>query len=207
MLQLTKYLKTIKNPKTTLTFSDKSSNLYKVPKEQLKKLVNSAITASYEMVSKKTQDQFNSQGKNRLKYKEVVTIMFVNDKQNCFITLKDHKRNFQNKPTLRLLNLAKNELGRVSKTILEKINVNLRNSLYFNQWKSTQEVINWLKSIDYKQRDFYPSISPSISEELLTDTLTFPETIIKLDDHDKQIMYHSRKSLLFVNRYVDQKRR
>ena len=128
--------------------------------------------------------------------------MFVNGKQNCFITLKDHKPNFQNNPTVRLLNPAKNELGRISKTILDKINVNLRNSLHLNQWKNTQEVIDWFKDIDNKQlykfimfdiKDFYPSIS----KELLTDALTFAETIINLDDQDKKIIYHSRKSLLF----------
>ena len=51
--------------------------------------------------------------------------MFVNRKQNCFITLEDHKPNFQNNPTVRLLNPAKNEHGRINKTILDKINVNL----------------------------------------------------------------------------------
>ena len=53
---------------------------------------------------------------------------FVNVKQNCFITLKDHNPNFYNKPTVRLLNLAENELSRISKTILDKINANLDNS-------------------------------------------------------------------------------
>ena len=124
--------------------------------------------------------------------------MFVNGKQNCFITLKDHKPNFQNNPTVRILNPVKNELGRISKTILDKINVNLRNSLHLNQWKNTQEVIDWSKGIDNKQRykfimfdikDFYRSIS----KELLTDA----ETIINLDDQDKKIIYHSRKLLLF----------
>ena len=42
-------------------------------------------------------------------------------------------------------------------------------------------------------KDFYPLIS----KELLTDALTFAETIINLDDHDKNIIYHSRKLLLF----------
>ena len=46
--------------------------------------------------------------------------MFVNGKQNCFITLKDHKSNFQNNPTIRLCNPAKNELGRIKKTILDE---------------------------------------------------------------------------------------
>ena len=33
--------------------------------------------------------------------------------------------------------------------------------------------------------------------ELLTDALTFAETIINLDDHVKKVIYHSRRSLLF----------
>ena len=66
--------------------------------------------------------------------------MFGNDKQNCFITLKDRKLNFQSKPTVRLLNPAKNELGRISKTTLDKIYVNFRNSLHLNQRKNTQAV-------------------------------------------------------------------
>ena len=53
--------------------------------------------------------------------------MFVNGKQNCFIALKDYKLNFQNNPTVKFLNRTKDELGRISKTILDKINVNLRN--------------------------------------------------------------------------------
>ena len=49
------------------------------------------------------------------------------------------------------MNPAENELGRIIKTILDKINVNLRNSLHLNQWKNTQEVINWFKVIENKQ--------------------------------------------------------
>ena len=56
--------------------------------------------------------------------------MFVKGKKNSFITLKDHKPNFQSNPTVRVLNAAKNELGGISKTILNKININLRNSLH-----------------------------------------------------------------------------
>ena len=34
-----------------------------------------------------------------------------------FITLKDHKENFNNNPTISYMNPAKNELGRISKAI------------------------------------------------------------------------------------------
>ena len=42
-------------------------------------------------------------------------------------------------------------------------------------------------------KDFYPSISKKI--ELMP--YLFTEAIIKLDDHDKKIIYQSRKLLLF----------
>ena len=58
-----------------------------------------------------------------------------------FITLKDQKENFLNNPKTRLLYPAKNELGRISKAILDKINLNLRNATKVNQWKNTNDVI------------------------------------------------------------------
>ena len=88
------------------------------------------------------------------------------------------------------MNPAKNEIRRISRTISDKINVNLRNSLHLNQWKNTQEVIDWFKGIDSKQwnkfimfdiKDFYPSIP----KELLNHALTFAKTMINLDDQDK----------------------
>ena len=56
----------------------------------------------------------------------VTTIFYdkikINGYSGCFITLKDHKENFINNPTVRLLNPAKNEVGRISKTISSQIN-------------------------------------------------------------------------------------
>ena len=77
--------------------------------------------------------------------------MFINGKSNCFITLKDHIDNFLNNLQTRLLNPAKNELDRINKAILDKININLRNATKLNQWKNTNDVISWFKSIKNKQ--------------------------------------------------------
>ena len=195
-------IKKIKDTKTTLTFADKTSNIYKLKKDNYENIVTNAITTSYKKVSNKIQDQINQKGKEIIKDKAVINRMFVNGKNNCFITLKDHKHNFENHPKVRLLNPAKNELGRISKTILEKINSNLRAVLKLNQWKDTSNVIEWFENIKNKQKykfimfdikDFYPSIS----KKLLSDSLQFAETKIKIDQNDKDIIYHARKSLLF----------
>ena len=39
---------------------------------------------------------------------------FITGKNSNFITLKNHKPNFQNNPKVRLLNSTKNELGQIS---------------------------------------------------------------------------------------------
>ena len=53
--------------------------------------------------------------------------MQANGENNCFISLKDHKENLQNNPTVRLINPAKNKLGKISKVIFDKINKNIEN--------------------------------------------------------------------------------
>ena len=90
---------------------------------------------------------------------------------NCFILLKDHKENFQNNPTARLINHAKNKLGKISKVILNRINKNIRENLQLNQWKNTSTVIDWFITIQEKHlhnfvifdfKDFYPSIKEKL---------------------------------------------
>ena len=52
-----------------------------------------------------------------MKNKEALHRLDINEEINYFSTLKDHKENFQNNPTVRLINPAKNEIGRISKAI------------------------------------------------------------------------------------------
>ena len=65
----------------------------------------------------------------------------VSSKEECFITLKDHKLNFENNATSRLTNPAKNEIGRISKVILRNINKELKNKLQLQQYNNTTAVI------------------------------------------------------------------
>ena len=90
----------------------------------------------------------------------------MNGENNSFITLKDHKENFNNHPTVRLINLAKNELGRISKVILDTTNKNIREAMGSNQWRNTYTVLDRFKSIRNEHlckffvfdiKEFYPS--------------------------------------------------
>ena len=68
-----------------------------------------------------------------MKNKEVLHRLDINEESNCFFTLKDHKKNFQNNPAVRLINPAKNDIGRISKVVLDKINSSLIKQLKVNQ--------------------------------------------------------------------------
>ena len=142
------------------------------------------------------------EGKQLVKNTDCYDRMLTNGKSEAFITLKDHKPNFQNNPKVRLINPAKNELGRISKAILDKINKKLNASLQVNQWKDTKEVLQWFNDIPEKGKhkfiifdikDFYPSISM----KLLNDAIKFAMQHTEISNEDICTIEHARKSLLF----------
>ena len=125
------------------------------------------------------------------------------DKTTHDKALKDHKDNFENKPTCRLINPAKSEIGRISKQILENINTTVRLKTGLNEWKSSASVINWYADIPNKNQhtfavfDNFENFYPSITEKLLTDSINFAKQYTHIQDRDIDIIMHSRKSVLF----------
>ena len=63
------------------------------------------------------------------------------EKREAFISLKDHKENFESNPKYRLINPAKSDSGKISKSILDKIDTKVQSILNVNQWSNTQNVI------------------------------------------------------------------
>ena len=145
-------IRLIHNPKKTMTFADKTSNIYRLIKEEHSQLLRNAITSKYKKTNTKINDKINKKEQEILKNKEALSRLDINEESNCFFTLKDHKENFQNNPTVRLINAAKNDIGRISKVILGKINSSLIKQLRVNQWKNTQNVIEWFINIEEKSK-------------------------------------------------------
>ena len=110
-----------------MSFADKTTNLYELEKTQCDKLLHSSITSTYKKADEKVIDDIN------LEVKELATSLNIEDRMEClakqaFITLKDHKENFKNNPTCRLINPAKSEMGLVSKQISERIITEMRST-------------------------------------------------------------------------------
>ena len=100
-------IRTITRSEKTLTAADKTSNMYRLTKTEHDKLVNDAVTATYKKATKNIKEKIDKEGVKFAKEAKVLDKMQVNGTGNCFITLKDHKENFANKPTVRLINPAK----------------------------------------------------------------------------------------------------
>ena len=86
-----------------------------------------AITSSCKKANENIKKRLNKKGKEIVKksFDNMIDRMGINAESNCCIKSKDHKENFLNHPKVRLINPAKNELGRIRKTILDNINMKL----------------------------------------------------------------------------------
>ena len=130
-------IKLIQQSSKTLTPADKTSNMYRISKEEYNKMRRNAITSTCkkanENIKKKRRNEKGKEIINK-SFDNIIDRMDINTESNCYITIKDHKENFLNHLKVRLINPAKNELGRISKTILDNINMKLFQATKINQW-------------------------------------------------------------------------
>ena len=111
-------------------------------------MINNTITSEYKKASNDIKKQISIDGKHILKNREVINRLEINGENNSLITLKDHKENFNNNPTVRLINPAKNELGYISNAILDTANKNIREAMGLDQWRNA-DAVNTCASLSY----------------------------------------------------------
>ena len=201
-LNLSKDLKEMKKSKHLYVEADKTTNVYKVSVDKYQQLLSNSISVNYKKTNESTNTSIDKEAKSiaqDLKLEDRVE-RFAH--RQAFITLKDHKENFANNPKCRLINPAKSEIGLISKRLLENIIHEVKLKLEVNQWRQTAEVISWFKAItDKKQCTFIQldiaEFYPSISEELLENSISFAKQHNEITNQMLEIIRHSRKSLLF----------
>ena len=189
-------IKTIKSCRKAFIPADKSRNFYEMDKVSHDKLYIENITKTYKKSDHLTYERINAEAKSIAEDLGAVEKVECLAKSTAFITLKD--------PKCRLINPAKPELGKVSKITIENINKKVRAETRVSQWHNTDDVINWFNNIKNKQNctfvqfdieEFYPSIS----KELLHQSLTHAMKYTTVSENNQKIIMHSRKSLLFAN--------
>ena len=182
--------------------ADRSTNLYEISTDSYKRLHQISINKSYKKCNADIKSEIDSEARTIASSLNLADRIEKFAEKDSFITLKDHKENFQNHPTCRLINPAKSEMGHISKTLLERIVSKVAEQSGLNQWRNTSVVIDWFKQIPHKSHtrlmkfdicDFYPSIT----EELLLKSIDFARQFVEISDNDLNIIMHSRKCLLF----------
>ena len=225
MIQSTKFkqvnnhfLNTLKNDAESITnetkliiAADKTTNFYKLDPPTYNNLLEQNITKSYKKAHPDTTRAIHAENK------KIATKLGIDDRvdatanKDAFLTLKDHKQNFANKPTCRPINPTKSEIGRISKEILDRINSKITRASKFNQWKNTASVIEWFKAIENKQHhsficfdivEFYPSIS----QDLLDRALDFASAYDNITDDERNIIIHAKNSILIHKQQSWQKK-
>ena len=115
--QLNQDIKSIKSSNDLFVPADKTTNVYKVKTVDYRKLLTSNITKQHKKAKESAKDEIDSEAKqiaSGLRLDDRVEQMA---KRKAFITLKNHKENFFNAPTCRLINPAKSEVGKISSHI------------------------------------------------------------------------------------------
>ena len=203
-------VKKIKQENRVHIKGDKSNNYYKMESKEYKKLVEKEIHKEYRKATTQEVKNIETNHKDIVKELELEDRVFETTKNQCFATLKDHKENFENNPTVRLIDPCKPEIGKIAKDLLENINHSVRTQTKLKQWRNTPEVINWFKSLQNKQSlkfikfdvvNFYPNIT----ETLLINSLNWARQYVDISQQDETLILKAKKSLLFNDNPLDQK--
>ena len=94
--KLKRHVKKTNSSDKVLVFADKSRNVYELDKTQYEKLLRENITKSYRKTDERSADSVNQE------LNDIATKVDIGDRiestarQEAFISLKDHKENFQN---------------------------------------------------------------------------------------------------------------
>ena len=200
--ELSQDTKKIKKDNKLLIAADKTTNFYRVDSTSYNQLLKSSITKSYKKAPTNSADKIISEEKKIAKKLDLDNRIDALAEKDSFVTLKDHKPNFDNNPTCRLINPSKSEIGKISKKILQRINTKVIAATGFNQWKDTESVIKWYKDIPSKPTHSFISFDivdfyPSISEDLLVKALNFASKYDEITDEEKKIIMQAKESLLF----------
>ena len=180
---------------------DKSQNFYKMDYKHYDTLLEKHIQQNYRKSNPNRVRNINRNDKQIAEDLDLGDRIHEVVEKQAFITIKDHKSEFQNKTQCRLLNPTKPMIGKISKQILENVNTVIREKTKFNQWINTYSTVEWFKSIQNKESlNFIQfdiiSFYPSITEELLLKAIHFARQYTVISDEHVNIILSCKRSVL-----------
>ena len=182
--------------------ADKTTNFYKLDKDTYNDLLKKNVTSDYKKTDMHTVDKSNQKQKEMVIKLDLEDRVFATAQKDAYITVKDHKDDYQNNTKCRLINPTKPELGKISKMKLAKIVVDVKKKTKVNQWRNTDSVLTWFKGLNNKSKLNFISFDivsfyPSISENLLRRAMEWAGTLTTITQEDKDIIFACKESVLF----------
>ena len=150
--ELNKQCRKISQQNKLIVPADKTTNNYLVTTEKYKSLVNKEIHKNYRKETPKNVEKVNKEHGKTVRELELDDRVFKTAPRNAFVTLKDHKPDFQNRPSVRLINPTKPEIGKIAMQILDNMVKEIRSKTGLKQCTNTMEVINWFKELKNRNR-------------------------------------------------------
>ena len=200
--KIRKDISRIDKNKNLLIAADKTTNFYEMKPKDYEKLARDNITKQYKRSSMEAFNQVNREDGVITNDLDIANRVFTTTPRESVILLKDTKENFRNNPEVRIINPTKQELGKVSKKIVEQIVEHIKRVTGLNLFLNTGSALQWFEKIENKQnchfitgpiRNFYGEIS----EDLLSRTLDWAETFIEIPPQHREIILQVRKTFLF----------
>lgn len=182
--------------------ADKTRNVYKISTDDYNRLLKNNVTQDYKTCEEVKIKKTNDDAREIAKKLEISDRVDKYIKADAFITIKDTKPGFPGRVTCRLINPGKSNIGKISKSILEKIIITIKSKTGYNQWKNSLEVTEWFENLPNKSSlNFIKfdivSFYPSITRDLLLKAVKWAETHHSLQPNELDIIMHSRESYLF----------
>jgi hypothetical protein len=172
--------------------------------DNYKKVLHENVTKTYKKIDENIAVNIEKRSKIITEKLGLDDRIETTAKKEPFITIKDHKPNFNTNPKYRLINPTKAEIGKISKCILDRINKNVLQQTGVNIWRNTADVINWFKSIENKPECRFISFDvvdyyPSITEKLLNKALDFACQFDTITPDERDIIIHAKRSLMHTD--------
>ena len=202
--QLKETVKAIRKCNDILVLADKTVNYYRMSPKEYDKVVMKEIQKGYKIDRDNSIRDVNVQAARIAKKLEIDNRVTQIRRSEAIITVKDHKENWQARPSFRLINPTKPDLGKVSKQILESKVKYIRNKLNMQQWVSTDAMLNWWSNVKDKRnkkimkadiKAFYPNIS----EKLFLDAREWAKQYIEITEDEIELMLNTHLSFLTYN--------
>ena len=121
-------------------------------------MMHENVTKTYKKCNNNKSNYINFKAKQIASQLKIDDRVQKLDKNEAYVTIKDHKEGFPNKISSRLINPSKTDIGKISKQILDRISNNMVEKNKVNQWKNTSSIIEWYRNIKRKDQLLFCSI-------------------------------------------------